>query len=66
MSGAERDPRVPLLLWVDDNPHNNTEEMRYAEQLGIHVVSVTSTVSAKEWIESNSGELISKTIKEHL
>jgi len=54
MSGAAKDPRVPLLLWVDDNPHNNTEEMRYAETLGIHVVSVTSTVSAKEWIEANS------------
>jgi hypothetical protein len=51
-----QDPRLPLLLWVDDNPHYNREYMRYAEELGIHVVAVTSTVSAKEWFESNSGE----------
>lgn len=48
-------PNLPLLLWVDDNPHYNTEHLRRAEEQGIHVVVITSTASAKEWIDGNLG-----------
>jgi hypothetical protein len=57
LKGPSKDPSIPLLLWVDDNPHNNPEAIRYAEQLGVHVVSVTSTTAAKEWIDANAGGL---------
>ncbi|RDB27646.1 hypothetical protein Hypma_003160 [Hypsizygus marmoreus] len=46
-------PRLPLLLWVDDHPHNNDYEVAHALKLGINVVQLTSTPLAKAWIESN-------------
>jgi len=44
---------LPLLLWVDDNPDNVIHTMQFAEELGVCVVSITSTHDAKEWIDMN-------------
>jgi hypothetical protein len=46
---------IPLLLWIDDEPENVIHSMRYAESLGVYVISITSTASAKNWIDTNSG-----------
>ena len=48
-------PEVPLLVWVDDIPANNTGLVLYARQLGIQVVQLLSTAEAKTWIEDNAG-----------
>jgi hypothetical protein len=47
--------KLPLLVWIDDNPINNTSEVSYALELGINVIQVTSTALAKAWIEEHSG-----------
>ncbi|EJU03293.1 hypothetical protein DACRYDRAFT_99588 [Dacryopinax primogenitus] len=46
-------PDMPLIVWVDDNPQNNTLEVRFARSLGITVVELTSTALAKAWFEAN-------------
>jgi len=51
-------PQVPLLVWVDDIPANNTGLVLYARQLGIQVVQLLSTAEAKTWIEENSGNKV--------
>jgi hypothetical protein len=50
-------PSLPLLLWIDDNPENVIHSMRYAQSIGVHVISITSTHDAKEWIDKNLGKL---------
>ncbi|KAG6853711.1 hypothetical protein C0991_002127 [Blastosporella zonata] len=47
------DPRLPLLIWVDDQPDNNREEVRFAESRGVHVLQFISTALLKVWIEDN-------------
>ncbi|KAG6826507.1 hypothetical protein H0H92_015562 [Tricholoma furcatifolium] len=49
------DPRLPLLVWIDDQPDNNVEHVRFAEELGVHVVQFPSTALVKAWIEDNEG-----------
>jgi len=47
---------LPLIVWIDDNPINNTMEVAYAHELGINVIQITSTALAKAWIEEHSGQ----------
>lgn len=42
-----------LLIWIDDNPTNNEHHISHAHSLGITVVTLMSTASAKVWIEAN-------------
>jgi len=49
--------RIPLLIWIDDNPWNNAGGKSYAKSLGVQVISITSTASAKKWIDSHSAFL---------
>jgi CheY-like chemotaxis protein len=45
----ESTPRPPLvrsILWVDDNPRNNSYEIDILQKMGIHVVQSTSTQDA--------------------
>ncbi|RDB15435.1 hypothetical protein Hypma_004178 [Hypsizygus marmoreus] len=44
---------LPMVVWVDDNPANNAEEVAFARNKGIQVVEFTSTALAKAWIEAN-------------
>jgi len=55
-------PRLPMILWVDDNPENNADLMSYAGNLGIQIVTVKSTDAAKEWVDSNSDFLKSEDV----
>jgi single-stranded DNA-specific DHH superfamily exonuclease len=48
--------KLPLLVWIDDNPINNIYEASYARELGINVIQLTSTALAKAWIKENSGQ----------
>src|SRR5262249_37929559 len=47
-------PRRPsgrvTILWVDDNPENNTDRIKYFEAVGLRVLIATSTQEAKEII----------------
>jgi len=47
--------KTPLLIWIDDQPKNNTNRVSFAQQMGINVVQLNSTAIAKAWIEENSG-----------
>jgi hypothetical protein len=47
--------RLPLLVWIDDNPINNVGEVAHAHDLGINVIQLTSTALAKSWIEEHNG-----------
>lgn len=49
--------RVPLLVWIDDRPGNNSYEVSQARLLGIMVIELSSTAIAKAWVEANSGML---------
>ncbi|KZO92658.1 hypothetical protein CALVIDRAFT_557417 [Calocera viscosa TUFC12733] len=46
-------PDLPLIIWVDDNPSNNIEEVAFARSLGISVIELRSTALAKSWFEEN-------------
>jgi len=46
-------PDLPLLIWVDDKPGNNANEVAFARGLGIMVIELTSTALAKAWFEEN-------------
>ncbi|KAG6918506.1 hypothetical protein DXG01_013866 [Tephrocybe rancida] len=47
------DPRLPLLLWVDDKPENNKEEVQYATSKGVNIHQFPSTALLKAWMEDN-------------
>ncbi|TFY82147.1 hypothetical protein EWM64_g1863 [Hericium alpestre] len=47
----------PLLVWVDDAPENNTFAIGPARERGITVIVLTSTATAKVWVEANEGLL---------
>ncbi|KAF8636074.1 hypothetical protein AX17_003781 [Amanita inopinata Kibby_2008] len=47
----------PTLVWVDDRMENNLVEIDYAESLGIRVIELPSTATAKLWVEKNEDEL---------
>ncbi|KAF8636111.1 hypothetical protein AX17_003814 [Amanita inopinata Kibby_2008] len=47
----------PTLVWVDDRMENNVVEIDYAESLGIRVIELPSTTTAKLWVEKNEDEL---------
>ncbi|KAG6816471.1 hypothetical protein H0H93_008057, partial [Arthromyces matolae] len=49
--------RLPLLIWVDDRPQNNAEEVDFAVKAGIKVIQFISTALLKDWIEGNEGFL---------
>lgn len=49
--------RVPLLVWIDDNPSNVKDLMAFAEKNGVKVVSLLSTEAAIEWIENHASKL---------
>jgi hypothetical protein len=53
--------KLPLLVWVDDNPIHNTCEVSYARELGINVVQLTSTALAEAWIDEHSGKHTNST-----
>lgn len=46
----------PILLWIDDEPHNNQDLVSYAQSANIRVVTLLSTAHAKRWITSNDGK----------
>jgi hypothetical protein len=46
-----------LLVWIDDNPDNNTYHVKFAEKLGISVLQLQSTAEAKVWIDENLSKL---------
>lgn len=50
--------RVPLLVWVDDKPDNNTYEVVQARQMGIFVIELSSIAAAQAWVKANSGKSI--------
>ena len=46
-------PRTPLLVWIDDNPENNAYEVAQARGMDIYVIEMTSTATAKSWVDTN-------------
>lgn len=49
---------VPVILFVDDNPENNAQEMVYFRRLGYQVISTTSTTSALTLLENSHVDII--------
>ncbi|KAF5371981.1 hypothetical protein D9615_008041 [Tricholomella constricta] len=47
------DSKLPLLIWVDDNPSNNVQEVTFARTNGVNVLEFTSTALVKLWIQEN-------------
>jgi hypothetical protein len=48
----------PLLVWVDDNPSNNTRFFKDAKKLGIENIELLlSSGEAKTWIDAHLGNL---------
>jgi hypothetical protein len=56
VEGQADEIKLPLLVWIDDNPINNTIEVSYAHKMGINVIQLLSTALAKAWIEEHSGQ----------
>jgi hypothetical protein len=54
---TQSDPQLPLLVWVDDLPTNNTNEVSLALSVGVKVIQHTSTAAAIAWIEENQGAM---------
>jgi hypothetical protein len=48
-------PKLPLLVWVDDNPNYNEDQIQMAKALGIEVVTLFTTGEAKMWIDMHLG-----------
>src|SRR5271170_706889 len=48
-------PRLPLIVWIDDNPTNITHLVSQARVLGITVLELPGTAEAKLWIDENLG-----------
>ncbi|KDR84483.1 hypothetical protein GALMADRAFT_237358 [Galerina marginata CBS 339.88] len=49
--------RLPLLVWIDDRPENNSYEVAEARGMGIQVVELPSTAAAKAWVDENEAFL---------
>jgi hypothetical protein len=49
--------RVPLLVWVDDQPENNLYLVRKARARGVQVIQLPSTATAKFWVDENAAFL---------
>ncbi|KAG6890770.1 hypothetical protein C0992_012743 [Termitomyces sp. T32_za158] len=49
----KNDKMLPLLIWVDDRPENNFEEVQFARKLGVCVLEFPSTALLKDWMEEN-------------
>ncbi|KAG5352004.1 hypothetical protein E4T56_gene11441 [Termitomyces sp. T112] len=45
--------RLPLLIWVDDRPENNSAIVQFARQAGVCVLEFLSTAFLKAWMEEN-------------
>ncbi|PPQ75973.1 hypothetical protein CVT26_006093 [Gymnopilus dilepis] len=45
--------RLPLLVWIDDRPDNNSAEVNFAQTMGIQVIQLLSTAEAKLWVDEN-------------
>lgn len=45
-------------MWIDDNIENISYDIERAQEMGVHVIHLTSTAIAKAWIEENHGEII--------
>jgi len=56
-SHAGRGVDPPWLVWIDDNPNNINGQIAFAEYMGVTVFILTSTASAKVWIDANEGRL---------
>ncbi|KAF8162804.1 hypothetical protein B0H34DRAFT_295065 [Crassisporium funariophilum] len=46
-------PKLPLLIWIDDDVVTNAPKALHARQCGVTVVQIPSTVAAKAWIGVN-------------
>ncbi|EJU03331.1 hypothetical protein DACRYDRAFT_115514 [Dacryopinax primogenitus] len=53
VSSPSSNLRIPLLIWMDDDPKNNLQTVAFARSLGILVIELTSTALAKCWFEEN-------------
>ncbi|KAH9480862.1 hypothetical protein JR316_0007464 [Psilocybe cubensis] len=47
------DPRLPLLIWIDEDVRGNTDRVFEATSYGVTVVQLASISSAKTWIATN-------------
>ncbi|PPQ70374.1 hypothetical protein CVT25_000085 [Psilocybe cyanescens] len=47
------DPRLPLLIWIDEDVRENTDRVFEATSYGVTVVQLASVPSAKTWIAAN-------------
>jgi len=50
----------PWLIWINDNPGDNSDHVSFAQRNGISVFQLLSTASAKRWIDTNEDELRQK------
>jgi CheY-like chemotaxis protein len=57
-SRARRSEHVPCLLWVDDNPSNNTYEANAFEAVGMRIELALSTQEALQLLEEHSYDAI--------
>ncbi|TFK37393.1 hypothetical protein BDQ12DRAFT_736257 [Crucibulum laeve] len=48
-----KDPKLPLLVWIDDIPSNNAGSVFYAQNMGVNVIQLTSTKMAQAWLAAN-------------
>ncbi|KAG6873994.1 hypothetical protein C0995_007950 [Termitomyces sp. Mi166 len=55
LRSLNNDKRLPLLVWVDDRPENNIEEVRFAREANVYVLEFSSTALLKAWMEENEG-----------
>jgi len=47
----------PWLIWIDDNPSNNTDLVSFAQCHNVSVFHFFSTASVKAWVNKNEGEM---------
>jgi CheY-like chemotaxis protein len=57
-SRARRSEHIPFLLWVDDNPSNNTYEANAFEAVGIKIERALSTQEALQLMQDHSYDAI--------
>ncbi|KAG5650689.1 hypothetical protein H0H81_011363 [Sphagnurus paluster] len=58
------DTKLPLLIWVDDKPENNIQEVAFAKSNGVNVLEFGSTALAKIWMEENEDDLKSYSARD--
>lgn len=49
------DPRLPLLIWINEDVRENTDRVFEAISYGVTVVQLASIPSAKTWMAANRG-----------